>query len=100
MIEYSIDHGQNWQQVCQCKNTGFYLWNPVPVVDSDQCLVRISDLEEDSIYDTCNSTFTIFQCLKQLPGDLNNDCYVDFLDLAVLAGDWLNCGNPFDPSCE
>ncbi|MFC1634383.1 metallophosphoesterase family protein [Planctomycetota bacterium] len=100
MIEYSSDDGQKWRQICQCKNTGFYLWNPVPVVDSDRCLVRISDLNDVTIHDTSDNTFTMFQCLKQLDSDLNGDCYVDFLDLAILAGDWLKCGNPFDPSCE
>jgi hypothetical protein len=35
-----------------------------------------------------------------MAADLNGDCYVDFLDFAILAGDWLNCGNPFDASCD
>lgn len=100
LIEYSSDNGQNWRQICQCENTGFYVWNPVPVVDSDQCLVRISNLHDVTIYDTSDKTFAIFQCLRQLHSDLNGDCYVDFLDLAILAGEWLKCGNPFDPSCE
>lgn len=100
MIEYSINNGQKWRQVCQCKNTGFYDWNPVPVVDSDRCLVRISDLHDVTIHDTSDKAFTIFQCLKQLDSDLNDDCYVDFLDLAILVSDWLECGNPFDPSCD
>ncbi len=25
--------------------------------------------------------------------------YVDLNDLAILAADWLRCGNPFDPAC-
>jgi hypothetical protein len=30
-------------------------------------------------------------CTKPIPGDLNNDCKVDFLDLAILASSWLQC---------
>lgn len=31
--------------------------------------------------------------------DLNNDCYVNFLDFAVLANDWLKCNDPADNVC-
>ncbi len=30
-------------------------------------------------------------CTKPIVGDLNNDCKVDFLDLAILASSWLQC---------
>ena len=32
-------------------------------------------------------------------GDLNKDCYVDLKDLAILAGTWLDCTDPYDQSC-
>ncbi len=32
--------------------------------------------------------------------DLNRDCHVDFLDLAILVSDWLRCNDPSDPNCE
>jgi len=67
---------------------------------STECLIRIGDPLDVAISDTSDQTFTIFQCTKQLKGDLNGDCYVDFLDFAILAGDWLECGNPFDFSCD
>jgi len=69
-------------------------------VDSNQCLIRIGDPLDVAISDTSDGIFTIFQCTKQLKGDLNGDCYVDFLDIAILAGDWLECGNPFDAACD
>jgi hypothetical protein len=100
MIEYSTDNGQDWQQVSPWWNTGSYQWDPLPVVDSNQCLVRISSLDDAAIGSTSGETFTIFQCRKQLKGDLNRDCYVDLLDFAILASDWLECGNPFDPDCD
>jgi hypothetical protein len=35
-------------------------------------------------------------CTKPIPGDLNNDCKVDFQDLAILASSWLQCN--LDPA--
>ena len=106
-IEYSTDNGQNWQTVESVEDTGSpqdglarYTWNPLPVTDSNQCLIRIGDPLDVAISDTSDETFTIFQCRKQLRADLNGDCYVNFLDIAILAGDWLECGNPFDASCR
>ncbi|MHB0947246.1 MAG: LamG-like jellyroll fold domain-containing protein [Sedimentisphaerales bacterium] len=32
-------------------------------------------------------------------GDINQDCYVDFKDIAQMALDWLKCTNPNDPQC-
>jgi len=99
-IEYSTDNGQSWQSVDTVVNTGSYTWDPLPIVDSNQCLIRIGDPLDVAMSDTSDETFTIFQCRKQLKGDLNGDCYVNFLDIAILAGDWLECGNPFDASCD
>ncbi len=100
MIEYSVDNGGNWQKLGRHENTGSYLWNPVPIVDSNQCLIRISDFHNAMVHDTSDKPFTIFQCLRRLNSDLNGDCYVDFLDLALLTDEWLQCGNPFDPFCD
>ena len=99
-IEYSTDNGQNFQVIDTVMNTGSYTWSPLPIVDSNQCLIRIGDPLDVTVSDTSNGTFTIFQCQKHLRGDLNGDCYVNFLDIAILAGDWLECGNPFDASCD
>jgi len=35
-----------------------------------------------------------------IDSDLNRDCYVDLLDLAVFADEWLRCNNPQDGWCE
>jgi len=34
-----------------------------------------------------------------MPGDTDNDCDVDFYDMADVAADWMNCNDPADPSC-
>ena len=99
-IEYSIDNGQNFQTIDTVPNTGIYTWNPLGVIDSNQCLIRISDPFNTAVSDTSDETFTIFQCTKQLTGDLNGDCYVNLLDIAIIMDDWLECGNPFDASCD
>jgi len=99
-IDFSSDGGQSWEEICSCPNTGWYIWNSVPMIDSNQCLIRISDMDNTSISDISDEAFTVFVCRKQLYADLNSDCYVDFLDFIILTTDWLNCGNPFDPNCD
>jgi len=98
LIEYSDDNGTNWNDIGIQPNTGSYEWD-VPTVDSNQCLVRVSDLYNPTINDTSYDMFTIFQCQGPITGDLNGDCYVDFFDFTVIAGHWLECGNRFDPAC-
>jgi hypothetical protein len=63
--------------------------------------------------DTTGS-FTIYECQLETNSDKDGSCYIDFVDFAILAQDWLgtdldsvnelaqhwlNCGNPYDPSC-
>jgi hypothetical protein len=79
-------------------DTASYLWSPVPAVDSDACLIRISDWYNPSASDTSPS-FTIFQCQLSSPADINNDCYIDMQDFIIMASEWLKCGNPLDPAC-
>ena len=96
LLEYSINNGQDWNDVnTSTEDDGSYEW-VVPEVTSNQCLVRISDVNDANIYDTSDNVFTIFQCLGPIPGDLNNDCYVDFLDFSIFAEHWLHTGNPLD----
>ena len=98
-IEYSTDNGQIWSNVDpqNTGNTGQYDWL-TPAVNTDQCRVRISDADATHITDTSDDLFTIYQCT--LETDLNGDCIIDLLDLALLAADWLDCGNPFDETCQ
>ena len=98
-IEYSPDNGRSWQDIAICQNTGSRQWE-IPLIDSNQCLVRISDPNSPTISDTSDRPFTIFQCRTNFAGDLNGDCYVDLLDLVIWTNDWLKCANPFDPSCD
>lgn len=38
------------------------------------------------------------RCLEPIPGDLNNDCRVTFIDFAIMASHWLECN--LDPPSE
>ena len=58
LIEYSTDNEQNWNAVTTVANSGSYNWL-VPVVDSNQCLVRISDVLNPSVSDTSDLVFSI-----------------------------------------
>ena len=33
------------------------------------------------------------------PGDINHDCYINILDVAIMATGWLDCTEPTDVSC-
>ena len=97
-IEFSIDNGSTWSPVYppNVGNTGSYPWL-VPAVESQQCLVRVKNAANTAIYDTSDSTFSIYECT--VDGDVTGDCLVNLDDFAVLASYWLDCGNPFNPSC-
>ena len=109
----SLDAGQTWDPVALAPNIGLYDWS-VPPADSNQCLLRIEDQSSPSLYDASDQTFTIYPCPKVFPADLDNNCYLDFfdfsmlaeipdtnfLDFAALAGQWLDCANPFDHACN
>jgi hypothetical protein len=31
----------------------------------------------------------VYLCIAKIPGDINNDCLVDFEDFAIMASNWL-----------
>lgn len=100
-IEYSIDNGSHWTSIAaDVPNTGIYTWNPVVAANSDACLVRILDSFYPQTSDISDAAFTIFICTDgPIAGDLNQDCYVNLADFAVLCESWMICGNPFDSLC-
>jgi hypothetical protein len=101
LIEYCTNNGLTWSAVNppNAGNAGTYDWS-VPPVDSNQCLVRISDVDDPSMSDMSDKPFTIFKCRRLIIGDLNKDCYVDFKDLVIFAAAWLECADPLDPACD
>jgi len=96
LIEYSIDNGGNWIVVDTVENTGSYFWE-VPLANSQQCLVSVSDAIDAGVSDVSDTVFTIYRCT--LVSDLNHDCVISLVDLAFIANDWLECGDPMDSNC-
>lgn len=95
LIEFSIDNGYTWSEVYppNIGNTGSYDWL-VPIVDSEQCKVRLTNTANLNVYDTNVEVFTIYEC--PLDGDLNGDCFINMNDLAIMALYWLQEGNPYE----
>lgn len=98
-IELSLDNGASWQPIITADNDGLYSWR-TPQVNSNQCLIRISDAGDLEITDISDTVFTLFICqYLPLDGDIDKDCYVNLNDVNILALNWLRCGNIYDPSC-
>jgi hypothetical protein len=95
LIEFSIDDGYTWSEVYppNIGNSGSYDWL-VPIVDSEQCKVRLTNTADLNVYDTTDGVFTIFECI--LDGDLNGDCFINMNDFAIMALYWLQEANPYE----
>jgi beta propeller repeat protein len=99
-VEYSLNSGADWDSIDS--NIPFtdaaYLWDPIPDANAiDSCQIRVSDTS-GSAASGISGVFSIFQCDAELTADLTGDCFVDIKDLAEMAGQWLICGNPHDPT--
>jgi hypothetical protein len=46
------------------------------------------------------SAYIFAPCANWLTADLSGDCFVDFADFAIMAAQWLKCGNSSDPNCQ
>jgi hypothetical protein len=60
-IEYSTDNGSVWLVVVESRPAGgirSHSWT-IPNTPSTQCLVRITDIDDASVNDVSNNTFTI-----------------------------------------
>ncbi len=87
-IETSSDSGQSWDELVTTANTGKYDWQ-IPDVESNQYLVKVSDVTDPNNNDTSDDTFVIYTCNELIIGDLNLDCCVNLLDWALMAQNWL-----------
>jgi PKD repeat protein len=58
-LELSLDNGANWQTLVEsAPNTGSYTWN-IPTINSNTCLIRITDVADSSRFDVSDKLFTI-----------------------------------------
>jgi len=97
-IELSTDNGSTWAAITppNSGNAGSYTWL-VPNIESEHCLIRISDSCDSGVADQSDSAFEIYQCA--LAYDLNGDCLIDMEDMSLLLTEWLKCGKADDPTC-
>lgn len=59
VIEYTTDQGASWIIIdTTAAADTVYLWNP-PLIDEDECKVRIRDLRNADIFDTSDHPFSI-----------------------------------------
>ncbi len=64
-VEYSLNGGYTWNTILNDiffgndNNTRQHWWNPVPRVNADSCLIRITDKENSAITDTNDTFFRI-----------------------------------------
>ena len=61
-IEYSQDNGASWNTIAaNIPSTGLYSWSNIPVVNSDQCRLKIKNAVNGIPYDTSATNFSIVQ---------------------------------------
>jgi len=64
-LSYSPDNGLNWKLIADSViiykdgNPNFYWWGSIPKPSSNQCLIKIVDLENSNVFDISDSNFTI-----------------------------------------
>ncbi len=59
-IDFTTNNGATWANVVQSTpSTGWYLWNPIPNVNSLQCRVKVSNVINGLPSDTSDANFTI-----------------------------------------
>jgi len=90
-IEYSTDNGSVWLVVVESRPAGgirSYSWT-IPNTPSTQCLVRISDVDNASVNDVSDNTFTIQPIVSV--DDLKSEIPEEY-DL------YQSYPNPFNPS--
>lgn len=88
LIEFSIDNGRTWNCVFpqNIGNSGVYNWL-VPLVDSDQCMVRVTNPANLGVYDTSDEVFSIYDA--SLDAGLNAKYILNIFDFDAMALSWL-----------
>lgn len=85
-IELSADNGANWSLVAASypAANGYYYYN-VPNTQSTQCLVKVTDVSNTSLFDVSNAVFTIDTVFVN-----SNTIAIDTLRILNCKGDTMN----------
>jgi len=68
-IAYSTNNGFDWKTiVASTPATGFYIWSPVPNLNSQLCKIRVYDAADSEPSDVSDSVFTITNQISQTIG--------------------------------
>ena len=87
-MEYSIDGGVSWLAIEEkVLNSGSYDW-VVPQIESDSCLIKISDVSDGEPFDVCDGLFSILSADTAGYGLRFDgiDDYVEVEDTEILSG--------------
>ncbi len=59
-LEYSDNNGASWNQITNSTSasSGSYNWT-LPIVNSTQCILRLTDVNSDAVYDISDGIFSI-----------------------------------------
>lgn len=65
-LSYTTNNGFSWNTIKESTpSTGFYIWDPVPDVNSQLCKIRVYDAKDGEPNDVSDSTFTITNQITQ-----------------------------------
>jgi hypothetical protein len=87
LIEYSLNNGTDWYDVNTVPaDTNSYPWL-VPDPPSIDCLIRITNPDYPSYSDISDGVFEVNVC--PFTADMDENCWVDWYELDILAENWL-----------
>lgn len=92
-IKYSPDSNQPiWVQRYNGPGNGFDEAYFITADSNDNIYLTGGSIGSATSYDYVTIKYSPgYICLQQIPGDLDNDCQVDFYDLEILCQHWLEC---------
>lgn len=75
---------------------------------SFNCVGKGPEIVLEYLYDANATSFEPYipmrlwipPCVTIIPGDIDENCKVDFVDFALLAGNWVQCNDRRDPNCS
>ena len=89
-IELSTNNGTDWSTIIQSTpNTGTYAWVVAAQDSSDECLIRITSVENGYVYDVSDAVFTI-----DIVSGLEEELESNPTEFSLVQ----NYPNPFNPS--